>query len=112
VFYLAFQDDSDASGVYVQDTAPGSFARKLPFFGAYQWRDADSLYVLSYDMTADAHALGYVAVSTGVFRWLTDPAAMPIRVANGEWRVSPDGARILYVDPADYGLYLLSVEVE
>jgi hypothetical protein len=111
-FYLAFQGDPDASGVYVQDTAPGSLARKLPFFGAYQWRDDDSLYVLSYDMTADAHALGYVAVNAGELRWLTDPAAMPIRVANGEWRVSPDGARILYVDPADYGLYLLSVEVE
>jgi hypothetical protein len=98
--------------VYVQDTEPGALARKLPFFGAHQWRDDDSLYVLSYDMTADVHALGYMDVITGVFRWLTDPAALPIRVANGEWSVSPDGARILYVDPADYGLYLLSVEAE
>jgi murein DD-endopeptidase MepM/ murein hydrolase activator NlpD len=112
VFYLPFQDDPDASGVYVQDTEPGALARKLPFFGAHQWRDDDSLYVLSYDMTADVHALGYMDVITGVFRWLTDPAALPIRVANGEWSVSPDGARILYVDPADYGLYLLSVEAE
>jgi hypothetical protein len=109
-FYLPFQDDPDDSGVYVQMTRRGAPpARKLDFFGAYQWRDDRSLYTLSFDITQDAHTLGYVDVD-GSHRWLTNADILPIRVANGEWSVSPDGNRILYVDPTDYGLYLLTVE--
>jgi murein DD-endopeptidase MepM/ murein hydrolase activator NlpD len=108
-FFLPFQDNPDDSGVYVQRTEPGSTPHKLPFFGAYQWRDDSSLYTLSYDIHADAHALGVVDVTTGDLRWLTDPADLPIRVANGEWSVSPDGTRIIYVDPSDYGMYLLTI---
>jgi murein DD-endopeptidase MepM/ murein hydrolase activator NlpD len=108
-FFLPFQDNPDDSGVYVQRTEPGSTPHKLAFFGAYQWRDDSSLYTLSYDIHADAHALGVVDVTTGDLRWLTDPADLPIRVANGEWSVSPDGTRIIYVDPSDYGMYLLTI---
>ncbi|MBN2302849.1 MAG: M23 family metallopeptidase, partial [Anaerolineae bacterium] len=110
VYYLAFQENSAASGLYVQDTVPGSTPQKLDFFGAYQWRDDRSLYTLSYDVTQDAHTLGVLDVITGEHRALTDPANVPIRVANGEWNVSPDGTRIVYVDPVDYGLYMLTVE--
>ncbi len=109
-YYLPFQDDPDASGVYVQRTEPGSQPQKLPTFGAYRWRDADSLYVLSYDLEQPAHALGVVEVESGDLRWLTDPEEQPIRVANGEWSVSPDGTRIVFLDPEDYGLYLIEIE--
>jgi len=64
---------------------------------------------LSFDPAQDVHALGYVDVTTGEHRWLTDPEDLPIRVANGEWSVSPDGTRIVYVDPTDYGMYMLTV---
>ncbi len=109
-YYVPFQADPDDSGVYVLDTQPGSTPRKLDFFGAYQWRDDASLWVLSYGIDQQAHALGEVDVLTGAVRWLTDPDVLPIRVANGEWSVSPDGSRLLYLDPADYGLYLLTVK--
>lgn len=117
-FTLVFQDNPQASGVYVQRTIPRSageavsFAEpvKLPFFGAYHWRDARSLYTLSYDASSAVHTLGYVDVTTGDWRVLTDADDLPLRVANGDWRVSPDGARIVYVDPVDYGLYMLTVE--
>lgn len=106
-FYLAFQDDPRANGVYVQRTEPGSRALPLRFFGAYRWRDAESLFVLSYDGDQDAHALGVVDVQTRRVRWLTEPAAQPIRVANGEWSVAPDGTRIVFIGPADYGLHMI-----
>ncbi len=111
-FYLPFQDDPNASGVYVQDTQIGSQPRKLDVFGSYEWRDGSSLYMLSYDPAQDVHTLGLYDVNAGSYRTLTDPATLPLRVANNQWRVSPDGARIAYVDPTDYGLYLLSVGVE
>jgi murein DD-endopeptidase MepM/ murein hydrolase activator NlpD len=108
-YFLPFQKNPDDSGVYVQSTEPGSTARKLPFFGAYQWRDDHTLFTLSYDLTTDAHALGVVDVQTGDVRTLTDPADLPIRIANGDWSVSPDGTRIVYVDSVDFGLYLLTI---
>jgi hypothetical protein len=108
-YSLLFQQDPADSGLYVQRTTPGTIAHKLDVFGAYQWRDDRSLYVLSFDAAQSAHALGVVDVITGQQRWLTDPADLPIRVANGDWHVSPDGTRIVYVDPADDGLYLLTI---
>lgn len=108
-FYEAFQDDPNASGIYVQETQPGSQPVKLDAFGAYHWRDDRSLYMLSYDPSQSVHTLGLYDVAAGSFRALTGPAITPIRVANSEWSVSPDGARIVYVDPEDYGLYMLTI---
>lgn len=109
-FLMPFQEDPNASGIYILQTQPGAAPQKLSFFGAYRWRDDQSLYTLSYDAATDVHALGVYDLATGEHRTLTDPAALPIRVANGEWRVSPDGTRISYVDPTDYALYLLTIE--
>ncbi len=109
-FYRTFQDDSRENGVFVLRTEPGATPRKLPVFGAYRWRDADSLYMLSYGIDAPAHALGVVEIESRVVRWLTDPDAQPIRIANGEWSVSPDGSRIVYVDADDFGLYVVAFE--
>jgi Tol biopolymer transport system component len=109
-FYLTFQENPDDSGVYVLVTQPGAAPRKLEFFGSYRWRDDQSLYTLSYDIEQDVHTLGYIDISQGTLRTLTDPEEIPLRIANGEWSVSPDGTRIVYVDPADYGLYTLAIE--
>ena len=109
-FTLLFQEDPTQSGVYVQRTRPGSSPRRLPFFGAYRWRDDRTLYTLSFDGAQDVHALGLADAVTGQHRWLTDPARLPVRVANGEWSVSPDGRRIVYLDPTNYWLYVLEVE--
>jgi hypothetical protein len=108
-FTLVFQENPAANGVYVRRTEPGADARALDFFGAYQWRDDTSLYTLSYDPAGDVHTLGTIDVITGNARELTDPNAMPIRVANGDWSVSPDGSRIVFVDPTDYGLYVVAI---
>ena len=109
-YWLPFQEDPASSGVYVQRTEIGSSPVKLPVFGAYQWRDARSLYTLSFDMAQDVHTLGVIDVGELRLRTLTDPATTPIRVANGDWHVSPDGTRIVFVDPTDYDMYMLTIE--
>lgn len=111
-FQMPFQDDPNASGIYLLETHLGATPQKLPFFGAYQWRDDQSLFTLSFDASTDVHALGVYDLTTGEHRTLTDPDDLPLRVANSEWRVSPDGTRISYVDPTDYGLYLLTIDGE
>ncbi len=108
-FMTLFQDDPATSGVTVLRTVPGSLPRTLEAFGAYHWRDDRTLYMLSFDPSSDAHALGVANALTGAVRWLTDPDTLPIRVANGEWSVSPDGTQIVYVDPTDYALMRLTV---
>lgn len=110
VFQMPFQEDPNASGIYLLQTQPGAVPQKLPFFGAYRWRDDQSLYTLSFDGSTDVHTLGVYDITTGEHRTLTDPDELPIRVANGDWQVSPDGTRISYVDPTDYALYLLTIE--
>ena len=109
-YYTPFQDDPAASGIYVQRTVPGTQPHQLDFFGAFRWRDAYSLYTLSYGMDQSAHTLGYVDVRDGEHHTLTDAETLPIRVANGDWHVSPNGTQIVYVDPNDYGLHLLTLD--
>lgn len=111
-FWLGFQDNPDDSGVYVLETRPGSRPRKLPFFGGYRWRDSQSLYTLSFDASSDVHALGVYDLTSRTHRTLTDPEQLPLRIANGEWSVAPDGTQIVYVDPTDYGLYRLTIQAE
>jgi hypothetical protein len=111
-FLTPFQEDPAASGIVVLRTLPGSTPRTLSAFGSYHWRDDRTLYLLSFDPTQDAHALGVIGALGGDVRWLTDPATLPIRVANGEWSVSPDGTQIAYVDATDYALMRLTVSAE
>ncbi len=94
----------------MERTVEGASPQRLDFFGAYLWRDDRSLFTLSFDPADDVHTLGMIDVLDGTRRTLTDPALTPIRVANGDWSVSPDGATIVYVDPTDYGLYKLSAQ--
>jgi len=108
-FFVSFQDNPDASGVYVLPVREGAAAKQLPFWGAFHWRDDRSLYTLSFDPESDLHSLSVYDLTTNKLIPLTDPDTLPIRVANGEWSVSSDGTKIVYVDPVDYGLYLLTV---
>lgn len=108
-FYLAFQEIPADSGVYVLETQPGAQPRKLDFFGSFRWRDDDSLYFLSFDQSQEAHTLHLIDVNENIPRQLTDLDTQPIYVANGEWKVGPGGMRIAFIDPRDYGLYLITL---
>ncbi|RPI91610.1 MAG: hypothetical protein EHM39_14405, partial [Chloroflexi bacterium] len=109
-YYTPFQEDPANSSVYVVRTLAGSTPQRLDFFGAYLWRDDRSLFTLSFDPNDDVHTLGLIDVLDGKRLTLSDPSLTPIRVANGDWSVSPDGLKIVYVDPTDYGLYMLAAE--
>lgn len=101
LFYLAWQADSSTDGVYTQETQPGAVAQHLSWFGAWRWRDADSLYYLPFASYGQVH---YYQISTGEDRSLTD---MPIHVANADWSVSPDGQRIAFQNADDLNTWLL-----
>jgi Tol biopolymer transport system component len=50
-----------------------------------------------------------VDAATGQIRKLTDAAITPLQILNGDWRVSPDGRYIVYVNSMDRNLWLLEL---
>jgi hypothetical protein len=109
LFYLAFNPDPAANGIYALDTASGATPVRLDWFGGWRWRDADSVYFLPFDPAADVHTLAYYHFPTGETRLLTDPAQQPFTVMNGDWEVSADGQRIAFQNAADRSLWLLEL---
>lgn len=107
MFYLAFQEDSSQNGVYIIETRPGAEAQKLPWFGAWRWRDAESVFYIPYQPTSGVQTLMYYHIPSGTQRQLTNPEDERFMIANGEWAVSPDGNRIVFQDPSTMSMWLL-----
>jgi hypothetical protein len=111
-YYISFNDDPVRNGIWVQRT-DGSGARKLDVWGAYQWRDDSHLLVIPARSAPDqAFELWEVDAETGEQRPLTDAVVTPLNIFNGDWRVSPDGKSIVFVNSADRNLWLLELPDE
>jgi hypothetical protein len=109
MFYLIWQDDPSKNGIYTIETQPGAVAAKLPFFGGWRWRDANSIFYLPYDVASQEqqHILAYYNILTGEDRYLTDPSQQAFAIANGDWAVSPDGSKIIFRNAYDMSMWLL-----
>lgn len=101
MFYLPNQPDPTVSGVYTIETESGAAAQKLDWFGAWRWRDADTVYYVPFQPDQAVQTLRYFDLRTGEDRALTDPAAQPFLIANGDWSVSADGGRIAFWNALD-----------
>jgi hypothetical protein len=108
MFYRSFQANPDENGVYVIDVQPGAQPQKLPWFGGWRWRDADSVYYIPFDPANNVQKLAYFHVPSGESRLLTDPTTTPFTIANGDWSVSADGQQIVFLNAADNTLWLLA----
>jgi hypothetical protein len=107
LFYRSFQANPDENGTYAIDTQPGAQPVKLPWFGGWRWRDAESLYYIPFDPSLGVQTLAYYHLVTGETRVLTDAGRQPFTVANGDWAVSADGQRIVFKNAGDGRLWLL-----
>ena len=110
VYHVTVTGDPSANGFFLVDLAVGG-TRRLPadLLGGYQWRDGRRLVVVPYRPDAEWHALVELDVETGATRTLVDPAATPIKIANGDWTVSPDGRRLAWVDARDRNIWTLAL---
>lgn len=82
---------------------------KLDFFGAYRWRDADRLLFvpLRADLVTPSNELWQLDVNTLVSEKLIASAeASPFKIGNGDWDVSFDGKRILWVNARDRNIWM------
>jgi murein DD-endopeptidase MepM/ murein hydrolase activator NlpD len=107
MFYLTFQNDPAAAGIYVIDTREGAIAQKIEWFGAWRWRDADSVYYIPFDAATNFQQLAYYHIPSGETVPLTEPARTTLVVANGDWSVSADGRRIAFLNALDLTMWLL-----
>lgn len=108
-YFISFNDDETRNGLWVQRT-DGSPPRKIDLWGAYQWRDDSHLLVIPARVSAEAaFELIEIDAASGVTRPLTSAAVTPLYIANGDWRVSPDGQSIVYVNSLDRNLWLLKL---
>jgi len=108
-YYITFDADKSRSGIWVQRT-DGSGARRIELWGAYQWRDDSHLLVIPMRKPGEAaFEVWEVDAASGATRKLTDAATTPLLILNGDWRVSPDGRTVVYVNRADRNLWLVSL---
>jgi hypothetical protein len=85
--------------------------RKLGVYGSYQWRSQGLLAIVPLEVRdqseVKSHRLLEVEVATGEVRPLTDPAQLSFRIANGDWSMTPDGEKMVYVSAEDHNLWLI-----
>ena len=118
VYYTTFDADPSKNGMWLVRT-DGSGSRQLDreFFGAYQWRGCpdgcgpqdDRLLIVPFDPEAAFHRLVEVNPATGNAKPLTDPAVTPFKIANGDWRVSPDGNTVVFVESGDRNIWAIGL---
>jgi Tol biopolymer transport system component len=119
-YYVTFAADSSQNGLWVV-RSDGSQRRPLPgdLFGAYQWRpcragggcaaEEEKLLIVPFKPNAEFHELWQFDPTAGQAGRLTDPAATPFKIANGDWRVSPDGRRVAFVESKDRNIWVIEL---
>jgi hypothetical protein len=109
MFYLATQPNPSDNGIYWIDTSPGAEARHLTWFGAYRWRDANSVFYLPFNPDSEMHELWIYDLETSVSRQLTEAESQPFSIMNGQWMVNADGSRILFRNGLDRNLWFIDL---
>lgn len=109
-YLVTFAGDPAQNGIWLADLQdPASGARRLEVFGAYQWRDGGRLLVIPQEPGAPAQRVLQIEAASGDIKPLTDPSSLPFKIANGDWKVSPDGSHIVFVSAIDHNLWLITL---
>lgn len=103
-YVITNDKDPERDGLWVIRT-DGTENTKLDLFGAAQWRDGTRLVIAPFEMGTPSHSFYEYDIETGKTRRLTPPSE-PFKVASGDWTISPDGDKIVFVNAADNNLWL------
>jgi Tol biopolymer transport system component len=107
-YQVTFSGDPAADGLWLLPLAGGK-PRRLQVYGAYRWRAEGRLLVIPLEPGAPAQRVLEVDTTTGQAQALTDPAVTPLRIAGGDWALSPDGQRLVFVSAADRNIWILEL---
>jgi Tol biopolymer transport system component len=118
VYYVTFDADPARNGLWVVRTDGGqSIQLGDDLFGSYQWRpcpercapEDDRLIIVPMQLDAPLHWLVELNPANGEVRQLTDPAVTPFKIANGDWRISPDGSTMAFVESSDKSIWVMAL---
>ncbi|GAA4012505.1 hypothetical protein GCM10022631_25350 [Deinococcus rubellus] len=102
VAYSVTFDSTGRNGMFVQPTSGGA-ARKLDWFGSYQWRDAQNLVYIPLTLNVPTHIVRNYDLKSNQSRPLLDLGA---KVQSDQWQVSPDGAKVAFRRAGDGNIYV------
>jgi hypothetical protein len=110
-YYVTGDPEPGANGLWVL-TLEGGEPVRLPgaLFGGFRWRDDHRLVIAPMEHGAASHRFVEYDARSGASRPLTDPGALSFEIANGDWEMSPDGTRIVFVSARDDAIWLLELE--
>ena len=103
-----FSGDPERDGIWIQSLEGGEPTR-VSVFGSYRWQPDGGLIVIPLELHAPAQRVVRVEATTGEVKALTDPAVTPLQILDGDWTLSPDGRRLVYVNVADRNIWLLEL---
>ena len=107
VYLTTFTGEVEKDGLWVV-RSDGAERRKLPFYGPYHWLDDNHLiFIPTRSSPGEGFALWQINVETGETARLTDPETIPISIEGGDWALSPDGKKVVYVSAVDQNLWLI-----
>ncbi len=113
VYYVSLQSDYSKNGTWLLDLQSARpEPKKLPFFGAYRWRDNERLIYVPLEPNAAEHNFFEYNARTGQSRPLF-PGGTGLTIANNDWRISPDGTKIALVAASGIkldGLWVLDIK--
>jgi hypothetical protein len=118
VYYVTFDPDAAKNGLWLVSTDGGqSIQLADELFGSYQWRpcperctsEEDRLVIVPMQPDAPLHWLMELAPASGEVRQLSDPAVTPFKIANGDWRISPDGRYVAFVESSDHNIWVMAL---
>ena len=101
VAYSVTFDSSARNGLFVQPTSGGE-ARRLDWFGSYQWRGNGLLYI-PLTLNVPTHTLRLYDLGSGQSRPLLNLGA---KVQSDQWQVSPDGQKVAFRRAGDGNIYV------
>jgi hypothetical protein len=88
------------NGIWLLDLeAPKLKPQRLPFFGAYRWRDNQRLIYIPFEPETEGHVFYEYDIVSGQTRQLfpEEGRTLSLTIANNDWQVSPDGSKIAMV---------------
>jgi Tol biopolymer transport system component len=110
-YYTAFNESGN--GLWLVDTSGGKpKAAPAGAFGAYQWRPTtggDKLVIIPFKPDAQYHEFWQLNPESLALVQLTKAAEAPLKIANGDWRVSPDGRYVAFVESKDRNIWVVEM---